>query len=54
MAGVQLPPDDRTLAAISQRTPALEEQLQRDGCLRLWPHLHGTDGFYAQLLLRQV
>jgi 16S rRNA (cytosine967-C5)-methyltransferase len=23
-----------------------------DGCLRLWPHRHGTDGFFAAVWQR--
>lgn len=29
------------------------DSLVEDGFLRLWPHLHGTDGFFAAVLLRQ-
>ena len=27
--------------------------LVRDGCLRLWPHRHGTDGFFAAVWQRR-
>ena len=27
--------------------------LERDGCLRLWPHLHATDGFFAAVWRRR-
>jgi 16S rRNA (cytosine967-C5)-methyltransferase len=28
--------------------------LVRQGCLRLWPHRHGTDGFFAAVLTRRT
>jgi 16S rRNA (cytosine967-C5)-methyltransferase len=28
-------------------------ELAEDGCLRLWPHRHGTDGFFAAVWLRR-
>jgi len=29
------------------------EELDTDGYLRLWPHRHGTDGFFIASLLRK-
>ena len=31
---------------------ASAESLDREGCLRLWPHLHQTDGFFAAVWRR--
>jgi 16S rRNA (cytosine967-C5)-methyltransferase len=33
---------------------AAPEGLVSNGCLRLWPHRHGTDGFFAAVLTRQT
>jgi len=32
---------------------ASAESLDREGCLRLWPHLHQTDGFFAAVWRRR-
>lgn len=34
--------------------PALAPLVDAQGRLRLWPHRHGTDGFFAQRLLRRA
>ena len=49
---------ERFLAAHPQfelerpREPALEPFLTPGGALRTWPHLHGTDGFFAALFTK--
>jgi 16S rRNA (cytosine967-C5)-methyltransferase len=30
------------------------QTLVADGCLRLWPHRHGTDGFFAAVWQREA
>jgi len=30
------------------------EQLCSNGCLRLWPHRHGSDGFFAAVWDRKA
>jgi 16S rRNA (cytosine967-C5)-methyltransferase len=44
--------DDPTHAALADVDPALLESLLQSGMLQLWPHRHGTDGFFAQRLRR--
>ncbi len=38
---------------LARQQVADAEQLTRDGCLRLWPHRHGTDGFFAAVWQRR-
>ncbi|MFZ5469907.1 MAG: RsmB/NOP family class I SAM-dependent RNA methyltransferase [Myxococcota bacterium] len=33
--------------------PALGAKVSRDGCLRLFPHVHGTDGFFGAVLVKR-
>ena len=35
------------LDALQQAHVERADELVQDGCLRLWPHRHGTDGFFA-------
>jgi 16S rRNA (cytosine967-C5)-methyltransferase len=44
--------DDPTQLALAQADPVLLEGLRQSGVLQLWPHRHGTDGFFAQRLRR--
>ena len=44
--------DDATQAALVGVDPALLDSLCQSGILQLWPHQHGTDGFFAQRLRR--
>lgn len=48
------PTDDPTWALLSANQPALAQRLRECGALQLWPHIHGTDGFYAQYLRRRA
>ena len=44
--------DDATQTALADVDSALLEGLRQSGMLQLWPHRHGTDGFFAQRLRR--
>jgi 16S rRNA (cytosine967-C5)-methyltransferase len=41
-------------AVLQSAKVAAPETLVSQGCLRLWPHRHGTDGFFAAVLTRQT
>jgi 16S rRNA (cytosine967-C5)-methyltransferase len=45
--------DDPTQKALADVDPALLEGLHQSGTLQLWPHRHGTDGFFGQRLRRK-
>ncbi len=41
-------------AALLRGVKVEGDGLVKDGALRLWPHIHGTDGFYAAALRREA
>jgi 16S rRNA (cytosine967-C5)-methyltransferase len=47
-------PEFSVMPAATWLGAALGEQTTRDGMLRLYPHRHGTDGFFGAVLLRQA
>ncbi len=47
-------PDFELAPAGTWLGPELAEKTTRDGMLRLYPHRHGTDGFFGAVLVRQA
>ncbi len=45
-------PDFQVKPVADELGPELGAQVSREGFLRLWPHLHGTDGFFGAILIR--